>query len=545
MLLPTLLAQTLPSLTLASEIPPLTPRQRGLVCRSDTFSDLLPPTATIESIVPILNPNTTHAFESPLQNPAYPLPAPNLPPLCALTLNVTTSPSSFFRFGLFLPTTWNTRFLAVGNGGFAGGINWGDMAAGARYGFAVMSTDTGHNSTSGDLDWALGSPEKQRDFGWRAMDGAVKLAKELIFAYYSDPPRRSYYSGCSTGGRQGLKAVQVDEKAFDGLLVGAPAWWSTNLATWTTKVFTYNAPGGEGYLDSRAMGVLGREVVRQCDGVDGVADGIVSAGERCVFDFERVVCKGEEEGECLTTKQVETAKKVYGDYVVDGEFMFPGLSLGSEGLWSVLLGGTAPDPRGQEYVKMFVLGDAGWDWRTWNDSIATMAAEMDPGELTADRFDVAGYRERGGKILMYHGDADGMIPVKSSDYYYNQTAASMGGVEALQSWFRYFRVPGMGHCAGTRVNAPWYFAGGNQDGSLGAAAHSMAGLRDAQHDALLALVEWVEKGVPVESIIATTWNTPSSPASGVLRQRPLCPWPKTQVLTEGRDEKDPKGWTCV
>ncbi|KAK0613580.1 feruloyl esterase B [Immersiella caudata] len=522
--------------------------QPTLLCHPSTFTPILPPTAHIESLTSLSTNTTSHVFESPLTNPAYPTPPSNLPPLCALTINVTTSPASSYRFGLFLPThTYNSRFLAVGNGGFAGGINWPDMGAGVQYGFATISTDTGHNSTSGDLRWALNEREKQTDFGWRAVHGAVGLAKEIIRVFYGSRVKKAYYSGCSTGGRQGLKEVQVDAESFDGALIGAPAWWSSNLATWTTRVHLYNKPvGGEGYLDARLMGLLGREVVRQCDGVDGVEDGIVSAGERCRFDFERVLCgqPGVDGGECLSVAQVEAAKGVYRDYVVDGQFMFPGLSLGSEPLWSVLLGQAGPDPRGQEYVKMFVLGDAEWDWRQYNDSIAKMAAAADPGDLTADQFDVSGFRDRGGKIIMYHGDADGMIPVKSSDYYYNKTAAAMGGVSALQSWFRYFRVPGLGHCAGTRVNAPWYFAGGNQAGSFGT-AYSVPGFEDAQHDALLALLDWVEKGVAVESIIATTWNNPLSPASGVLRQRPLCPYPKKQQLEKGGEEKDAKSWTCV
>ena len=371
-------------LTLTSAASPLPddalilPRQRGLVCRADTFSDILPASAHIETIALVANGSSYG--ESPAQNPAYPVSPTNLPELCALTVNVTTSPSSFFRFGLFLPTqAWNSRFLAVGNGGFAGGVNWLDMGGGVRYGFAVMSTDTGHNSTSGDVRWALRQEEKQKDFGWRAMHQAVEMSKMLVSAYYSQAPRKSYYSGCSTGGRQGLKEVQVDATSFDGVLVGAPAWWSTNLATWTTKVYTHNsAKGAAGrYLSARDIAFLGQEVMRQCDGVDGVADGIVSASERCQFDFGKILCGSRDGGVdkegCLTSEQVAAAKAVYADYVVDGKFLFPGLSLGSEDLWSVLLGQAGPDPRGQEYVKMFLLNNATWE----GDQLASIRHLLD------------------------------------------------------------------------------------------------------------------------------------------------------------------------
>ncbi|KAK3356501.1 feruloyl esterase B [Lasiosphaeria hispida] len=507
---------------------------------------VLPRHAHVESVTFVQN--GTSYGEGRIRNPAYPTNPTNLPELCAVIVNDTTSPSSSYRFGIFLPTQWNNRFLAVGNGGFAGGINWLDMGAGVHYGFAVMSTDTGHNSTSGDLNWALGEAEKQKDFGFRAMHGAVVLSKLLIHIYYNDDLGHSYYSGCSTGGRQGLKELQLYPDSFDGALVGAPAWWSPNLATWTTKVGTYNLPvNASHHIPAAGVSILGKEVRRQCDGVDGVVDGIISAPQRCDFDFTQILCgrPGVDVIACLTTEQLKTAESVYGDYTIDGKFVFPGLSLGSEDLWGVLLGQGVPDARGQEYVKMFLLGNKDWDWRTYNDSIATLATTTDPGDLAADVFNVSAFRDRGGKLIMYHGDADGLIPTQSSDYFYSQVAAVMGGTQSLASWFRYFHVPGLGHCGGTRVDAPWYFAGGSQAGTLGTGVYSVPGFVDAKHDALLALVDWVEKGVPVDSIIATTWNEASNPASGVLRQRPLCPFPQqATLLTSGESAAVAKSWHC-
>ncbi|RYP15292.1 hypothetical protein DL765_005816 [Monosporascus sp. GIB2] len=180
--------------------------------------------------------------------------------------------SSSFRFGLFLPDAekaWNRRFLAVGNGGFAGGINWLEMGIGTRYGFAALSTDTGHNSTAAQLEWALRRPESRTDWGWRALHGSVELGKRLVEAYYADNVdnsdnndeenkernggrtgsssnnviKYSYFSGCSTGGRQGLKEAQISPGSFDGVLVGAPAWFYTSrLNNWGTKVAQWNWP---------------------------------------------------------------------------------------------------------------------------------------------------------------------------------------------------------------------------------------------------------------------------------------------------------------
>lgn len=147
-----------------------------------------------------------------------------LPELCAVEVNVTSSESSSYRFSLLLPSKWNSRFLAVGGAGLAGYINYQDMGAHSHYGFATMSTDNGHRSSPIDASWTYKAPEKQRDWGWRAMHGSVELSKQLIKRYYRQDIQYSYYSGCSIGGRQGLKEAQIDETSFDGMLIGAAAW---------------------------------------------------------------------------------------------------------------------------------------------------------------------------------------------------------------------------------------------------------------------------------------------------------------------------------
>lgn len=112
------------------------------------------------------------------------------------------------------------------------------------YGFAVMSTDTGHNSTSIDISWALNEPEKKIDFGYRAMHGSIVMAKQVIEAYYGCKPEYNYYSGCSTGGRQGLKDIELYPEDFDGVIAGSPAWWTSHLQTWTVKLGEFNLPVG-------------------------------------------------------------------------------------------------------------------------------------------------------------------------------------------------------------------------------------------------------------------------------------------------------------
>lgn len=371
-------------------------------CTLSTFTSILPSNATILSAVPLLNGST---YGEGAADIPYPTDPTNLPESCALTVNVTTSPTSSFRFGIFLPTqTWNGRFLVVGNGGFAGGINWLDMGAGVRYGFAVVSTDTGHNSSTIDGTWALNNPEKRKDFGYRAIHGSTVLGKSLTETFYAQDIQYSYYSGASTGGRQGLREAQYDASQFDGLLIGAPAWWTSHMQPWTTRLGKLNLPvNGSNHISSDLFPIIGDEVIRQCDAVDGVVDGIVSAPELCAFNATTLLCplssSNSTSSSCLTEAQLDTLASIYADYYADGEFAFPGLELGSESQWTVLLGGDAPNSLGDGYIQYFLLDDPSWTWEEYTDDLLWQADAEDPGNATADHFEaMAAVQDAGSKM---------------------------------------------------------------------------------------------------------------------------------------------------
>ncbi|KXX74285.1 putative feruloyl esterase B-2 [Madurella mycetomatis] len=513
-------------------------------CSPDSFSDVLPPSAQIVSAVSVADGGQ---FGEGSANAAYPISPTDLPELCAVIVNVSSSAISNYRFGIFLPAEWNTRFLAVGNGGFQGGINWLDMGAGVRYGHVVVSTDTGHNATNSDLSWALHNEERKKDWGYRAMHGSVTLAKSMAEGYYRQNITYSYYSGASTGGRQGLKEASVSPDSFNGLIIGAPAWYTSHLQTWTTWVATRNLPTSDKkHVDTSLFDVIAEEVIRQCDAVDDLKDGIVSHPDKCNFTLDPLLCSspGANSSACLTEEQMKTVLDVYGDYHAEGKFAFPGLELSSEAQWSFLLGGPAPSNLGDGYMQYFLYNDPSWNWTQFNDSIVWEADAADPGNSTADDYDLSPLEQRGGKILLYHGISDGLIPQRSSDLLYQRVADTMGGVDALQSWFRYFLVPGLQHVSGTVVDAPWYFAGPGSHGRLSTATYSTPDYEDVRHDALLALMAWVENGTAVDEIVATTWKRMADPSSGVLRQRPLCPYPKTQTYRGNGDPNVPESFTC-
>ncbi|GAM90869.1 hypothetical protein ANO11243_089150 [Dothideomycetidae sp. 11243] len=532
-------------------------------CTPASFSTFLDAGATVVAATRVENNGT---FNVPPGNLAYPTDPTQLRSLCALQINVTSSNSSAYQFGLFLPDNWNERFLAVGSAGFGGGINWIDMAAGVGYGFASMSTDTGHSSIILDGSWALNHPETMIDWGYRAMHGSVVAAKQIIVGYYGCNIKYNYYSGCSTGGRQGLKDLELYPEDFDGVIAGCAAWWTTHLQTWTVKVGSYNLPvNGTGHIPVPLFSVIEREILRQCDPQDGVRDGIISDPRRCNIYFNALLCPADETANatafatatasapgiatstCLTAPQIKTLQSIYTDWIETNQtFVFPRLEPGSEAQWSLLVGGNEPASLGIDYVQDFLLNDTTWSYTDFDYSIVDLAERINPSNGTADNFDLSAFRNRGGKLLTYHGTADGLIATGSSVYFYNAVYKTMvpQGVADISDFFRFFLVPGMQHCSGTPTlqQAPWYFAGPNQASLINSSVHSTPGFSDPEHDILLAVMEWTERGIAPEKIVATVWNGTVSDA-GVLRQRPLCAYPHKAYYMGGNVNKS-SSWEC-
>lgn len=522
-------------------------------CSHDYFASILPDNATLLIVDTVSENGTFHVSPG---NIAYPKSPTNLPAACALQVNVASSPTSAFSFGLFLPDTktYNNRILGVGNGGFAGGVNWLDMAAGLHYGFASWSTDTGHNSTSGDLSWALDAPETQADWGYRAIHGSALMARQVAEAYYENEAKYAYFSGCSTGGRQAIREVQLHPETFDGVLAGAPAWWTDHLQLWSLRVGILNAgTNSSSRIPPALFEAIGKEVLAQCDWQDGLKDNIISDTFGCRFVPEALLCscdaelKNQTAAGCLTPPQLETLKQIYSAWhEADNTFVFPGLELGSEAQWGFLIGQPQPSTYGTDYVADFVLSNPDWDYTTFNASVLALADQTRPGNASATDYDLSPFHARGGKLMHHHGTADGLIPTGSSVYFHSQVQQALAGKNVtVDDFYRFFVVPGMQHCMGTpdSVRAPWYFAGPNQAGALGNGTYGVPGFRDAAHDELLALMAWVEQGTAPETLVATEWEDEATRET-VLRQRPICKWPmQARYVGEGSPD-EPGNWKC-
>ncbi|KAH7136214.1 Tannase/feruloyl esterase [Dactylonectria macrodidyma] len=287
----------------------------------------------------------------------------DLPAHCRIAAQFNTSSSSTVHFELWMPAEeeWNNRFLVVGNGGWAGAINYPGMGRGLRSGFAGMSTNAGHNSTADDGTW-FRNEEESIDFGHRALHLSIEYSKQLIEAYYSRPTSWSYYMGGSTGGRQGLAEAQLYPEDFDGILVGCPVIWQTHLEAWENYVGKGQYPTTlDTYISADQWTSVHEEVLRQCDGRDGVKDGIISDPKRCDFTPESLLCgiRSNDASKCLTPAQLTNLKAKYNPWIdVNNTFVYPGIAPGAEELVQFYTNGPAPGGIGLTFYQNAILNDS-------------------------------------------------------------------------------------------------------------------------------------------------------------------------------------------
>ncbi|KAI0184582.1 feruloyl esterase-like protein B [Xylaria flabelliformis] len=523
--------------------------------------------ANFESILKSLNSHATTVYATRIPaggssfdpSPEYPTNATNLPELCAIKLNVKSSNSTSYNAGILLPVRdhWNSRLMTTGNGGFGGGINYPDMGEYTHYGFATVSTDTGHLSDIEDSSWALNNPESIIDWSYRALHGSVNLAKQIVSAYYSDEKttaafiKHSYYTGCATGGRQGLRSLQLYPDDFDGVLIGDAAWQTTHLQSWSTWVPFENYPPESPYHITEALFTsLTTEITKVCDSQDGVTDSIMQDPASCRIDYTTLLCScpSASQTACVTESQLATLQKMLSPYTINNTIVFQGLPFGADP--SILASGA--NSIGYGYFQDFVYNDTAYSFTSYSDDDFLTAVRINPGRATADDFNISGFRKRGGKIIMYHGYADPLIPAGSSIEYVNRTLKAMDLEESqLSSFLRLFLIPGMNHCvssAPTQPDAPWYIAAASQIAGIAGrltgvsnVTHSVPGHMDARHDSVLALIKWVEEGAPPDELIATKFVNETAPT--VESQRTLCPWPRVARFTQG-DRNLAKNWIC-
>ena len=446
-------------------------------------------------------------------------PAPSfkdLPAFCRVQATLTPTSDSDIKIEVWLPVSgWNGKFQAVGNGGWAGTISYGPLGAAVRRGYAAASTNTGH--VGGSASFALGHPEKLTDFAYRAVHETTVAAKAIIASFYGNNPRYSYWNGCSTGGRQGLKEAQRFPADFDGIIAGAPANYQTHLHVWSIAVAqaVHKEPGS--YIPSEKYPAIHKAALEACDALDGLKDGLIQDPTRCHFDPKVLQCEGDDSSSCLTTPQVEAARKIYApvNNSRTGAEIFPGMEPGSELGWGPLAGPNAAAVATDTFTYV-VYKDPNWDWHTMNpDTDTALADKIDNGLINATDPNLKPFFSHKGKLIMYHGWSDQLIaPGNSVNYYKAAVEASPGAGPRPADSIRLFMVPGMAHCAG--------------------------GEGPNTFDMVSAMEQWVEQDKAPEEIIAS-----HSQNGAVDRTRPLCPYPQVAHYKGTGSLDDASNFTCA
>jgi len=481
--------------------------------------------ATCESLSSLTLPNTSITAAQSTPAGSFSLPEgraiPNVPAFCRVSGVIRPSSDSNIQFEVWLPATgWNGKFQGIGNGGYAGVISFGGLADAVAHGYATASTDTGHQAGGTDAGWALGHKEKGMGFGHRAIHETAVTAKAVIRAFYGEAPKRSYFSSCSNGGRQALMEAQRYPEDYDGIIAGAPANYWTHLLSAAVADMGATQLADGNYIPPAKLPAIQAAVLAACDALDGVKDGVIENPAQCHFDPASLICKGAESDSCLTTAQAAALKKIYdGPRNSSGKSVFRGYSPGGEaepGGWGPWITGDAPEKSlmfafGTQFFKNIVYNDSNWDYRTFdaNRDVQT-ADEKTANLLNSTDPNLKPFQSRGGKLIIYHGWSDAAIPALNAIDYYQSVVSKMGAKDSA-GFVRLFMVPGMQHCGGG--------SGPNNFGQ-GTVAHT-----DPLHDIDAALERWVEDGAAPEQIIATKYKDDQNVSSGVVRTRPLCPYP--------------------
>jgi feruloyl esterase len=458
---------------------------------------------------------------------------PALPDFCRVVAHVRAAADSDIAVEVWLPLTgWNGVFHGNGNGGFAGDLSssYGGMVSGLRRGFATATTDTGTApATTLDGNPLIGHPRKWKDWGRLSTHVMTVTGKAIAQAYYGSQAVRSYYTGCSTGGQQGLIEALYYPADYDGILVGAPVvnrTWTHATVAWDYAVA--NRSSGS-VLTPAALQILHNGAVAFCNkrGHGVIGDAFITNPLACRFDPGELACKEGATDQCLTSAQVDTARAFYrGPAMGKARSSHYGWLPGSEASppfgWSFLQTTYKDQPQFSSLFR-WVFGQS-WDARGFvlDRDMPKVDAALNSYVNDATRGSLRAFADRGGKLIMYHGMSDALVAPRPSIDFYERQAREMGGMAQLRKTARLFMVPGLGHCGG----------GAGADAFNSAPSGSpQPPVNDADHDVFAAMLNWSAGGAAPERIIATRF-TESSPKK-IAFQRPICAYPRMPMPGKG------------
>lgn len=415
------------------------------------------------------------------------------------------------KFEIWLPEDWNGRFMAQGNAGYTGGINYPHMRDALDRGFATASSDLGHESKDmNDVTWMHGHNQDLINFGYRAHHLLAERAKQIIQAYYLKSARYNYFNGCSSGGWQGLTEAQKFPDDYDGIIAGAPAHDFVRLQAKPILQAQMRMSHPEGDLTQEQSQALAAAAIAKCDPEDGVTDGLISHPLSCDFDPKELQCpaRGEKPDNCLSEAQVTRARSLYGEQSTEkGLRLYPGPAYG------VPVQASNPRPVAETGLVRALDSKPDWDEKTFDpDKDIPQLESVFASDMSAMNPDLRIYYSNGGKIIVYQGWMDpGISPYHALQY--RQMVEQKLGSGITNSFYRVFMVPGMGHCGG--------------------------GPGPDQFDMITAMQNWVEDGKAPERIVASKVKD-----GKVTRSRPLCAFPKIPVYNGTGSTDSAQNFSC-
>jgi feruloyl esterase len=505
--------------------------------------------ATCESLASLKLSHTTITAAQSIPAGTYTAPNgevfQNMPAFCRVAATLTPTSDSEIGIEIWMPAhRWNGKFEGVGNGGYAGSIPYSAIAPEVSLGYATVGTDTGHvGSSSDDGSFALGHPEKIIDFGYRSIHLMTVIGKQIASTFYGEDANYSYFTGCSTGGRQALMEAQRFPDDYDGIVAGDPVAYYTHHHVggnlWVVWQMFEN-PAKTVFTTQDTL--LGNAVNAACDALDGVVDGVLNDPRRCHFDPAALLCTGSQmPPSCLTAEQVEAVRHLWTgpDEMVEQRGYYPPFERGGEADgWPSTIS-PEPPPAAQTddhaqigipFFEYFVYDNPSWDFRTfdWISGPAYVESKVVvPGQTLASVLnsvnpDLERFRARGGKLIQYHGFSDPEVPPLTSINYFESVANFSGSSseqtqDETQDFYRLFMVPGMNHCkSGPGANV---------------------------FDMLIPLAHWVEHDIAPDRILATHYVN-NDPAQGIAFKRPLCVYPQEAVYKGSGNTDDADNFAC-
>lgn len=415
------------------------------------------------------------------------------------------------------------------------GIFYPELAYLSERGFLAVSSNSGHNGTSAGA--FLHQPEVFRDFTWRALYAATEIGKEVSKEIYSTPPKRSYFVGCSQGGRQGFKAAQFNPELFDGIIAGAPGLRLPGLFQHITRwVRTLGTDVNNLTISIDKWSAIQNETLRQCDHLDGIADGFIEDSRRCNPELSTLLCGNTTTpATCLSPEELAVVSQLFVPWHINNTLIYHGMAHnGGEVQHAKQLTGVDFLNFAIEWPRFVSLQDPSWTLDDWTPTDALLAINQDLFGFNTWEGDLSKFRNRGGKILHYHGVLDQAIDSTVSDAYYQHVSETLGATPAeIDEFYRYFHISGLEHCTG-----------GPGAGSLGQISSSPPASEDEEDSVLSRIVAWVEKGEAPDTVGGAKFVN-NDVAQGVEFKRKHCRYPFRNVYYGSGDGTDEEGWRCV